>query len=308
MSMIHKAKSIFLAGRPAFMTASAMPVLIGSALGFLIGGTFEWGLFIVAALAIMAIHGGANLINDYFDHVSRTDWINENPTPFSGGSRFIQKKLITPKEAFWGAIGFFAVGALLGLWIVLLTKSVFILILGIIGIGGGVLYTAHPIHLAHRTVGETVIGILFGLLPVYGSYYLQHPVIDSWPILPGWIAGALVFLIILINEFPDLAADAAVGKNNLVVRFGVKPGIWIYRAVLISSYLCAVVMLFFKPMLLAGILYLLTLPLAFITWRAANEKDLRTPGMFKANQLTVLLHLIGTMTTAIGFAISASVH
>jgi len=79
---------LLLASRPKFLTASAAPVLVGSALGYATTDTFQPVLFILAMLAIMALHAGANIANDYFDHTSGNDWLNRNPTPFSGGRRW----------------------------------------------------------------------------------------------------------------------------------------------------------------------------------------------------------------------------
>ena len=229
---------LFLASRPKFLVASAAPVLVGSALGFATTGTFSLYLFILALLAIMALHAGSNLANDYFDHTSRNDWVNQNPTPFSGGSRFIQQGILSPKIILLTALLALTAGAAIGILIVLLTRSVFILILGLIGLLGGFFYTAPPVRLGYCSVGEPAIALLFGLLPVYGSYYLQTKTIDIIPLLPAVIIGILIFLVILINEFPDVAADAAVNKRTLVVRFGIPVSVWIYRIALIYKLSC----------------------------------------------------------------------
>ncbi len=68
----------------------------GSALGYAATDGFSVGLFLLATLSIMALHAGANVVNDYFDHLSRNDWVNEHPTPFSGGRQFIQKGISRP--------------------------------------------------------------------------------------------------------------------------------------------------------------------------------------------------------------------
>ena len=59
---------LFLASRPKFLVASAAPVLVGSAAGFAAVGLFQQYLFLLALIAIMALHAGANIANDYFDH------------------------------------------------------------------------------------------------------------------------------------------------------------------------------------------------------------------------------------------------
>jgi 1,4-dihydroxy-2-naphthoate octaprenyltransferase len=299
-----KFKSIVQASRPNFLAASVAPVLVGSTLGYAITGSFNFGLFILATLAIMALHAGANMANDYFDHLSGNDWKNNNVTPFSGGSRSIQDGIIPPRTELLAALIAFAVGSGIGLIIVLLTKSLFILILGIIGLLGGFFYTAPPIKLGYRCVGEFVIAFLFGLLPVFGAYYLQTGNIDIIPLFPAGIVAVLIFLIILINEFPDLAADSAVNKTTLIVRFGVPTSVWIYRIALISGFVFAAAMLIYRSMFLAGLLYLLTLPLAVLAVKSANKEDLVKPGLFRANQLTVILHTAGSLVLTIGFIIT----
>jgi len=89
-----KLKSLFQTSRPNFLAASAAPVLVGSTLAYAITGSFNFGLFILAMLAIMLLHTGANMANDYFDHLSGNDWANKNVTPFSGGSRSIQDGIL----------------------------------------------------------------------------------------------------------------------------------------------------------------------------------------------------------------------
>ena len=203
---------LFLAARPKFLTASAAPVLVGSALGFATAGAFNPTLFVLALLAIMALHAGANMANDYFDHTSKNDWLNKNPTPFSGGRQYIQQGTLSPKATLLAAFAFLAVGSVLGLVIIFLTKSVFILALGLIGLLGGYFYTAAPVRLGYRSVGECVIFLLFGLLPVYGAYYLQTlnrsgsgqtAAIDAIPLLPGCITGILIFLVISLLTSPQ---------------------------------------------------------------------------------------------------------
>src|SRR3972149_1897095 len=267
---------LLLATRPKFLVASAAPVLVGSTLGYATSGTFSPLLFTLALLAIMALHSGANMANDYFDHVSGNDWANKNPTPFSGGRQYIQQGILSPQATLLASLFWLILGSAIGVIIFLLTKSTFIVALGLVGLLGGFFYTAPPIKLGYRYIGEFVIALLFGLLPVYGSYYLQTEKIDIIPILPALIVSILIFLVILINEFPDLAADAAVNKKTLVVQLGAPTCIWIYRVVLISSFILAVAMLIYRVTFFAGLFYLFMLPITVIAIRFVNKKDLTT--------------------------------
>lgn len=296
---------LLLASRPQFLAASAAPVLVGSALGYTVAGTFNVGLFVLALLAIMAIHAGANMTNDYFDHRSRNDWVNENPTPFSGGRRFIQEGTLSPRATLLAGLGYLALGCGIGLVIVALTRSAFVLGIGVVGALGGYFYTAGPLRLGYRGVGEVIIGILFGVLPVYGSYYLQTRMLDTLPLLPALIVAVLIFLVILVNEFPDLAADRHVHKKTLVVWLGVPRAAWIYRIAAGVSYLLAALMLARQVTFYAGVFYLLSLPLGVFAMKSANDKDLSTPGLFRANQNTILLHTVGSLALAAGLLVPA---
>jgi 1,4-dihydroxy-2-naphthoate octaprenyltransferase len=297
--------TLFHASRPQFLVASAAPILVGSFLGYATAGTFNWTLFILALLGIMAIHSGANMANDYFDHISGNDWANKNPTPFSGGSRYIQEGTLSPKAVLFTALAALAVGSAMGVVIIVLTKSKFILILGLIGLLGGFFYTAPPLKLGYRYIGEFVIALLFGVFPVYGSYYLQTGVLDVVPLLPGCIVGILIFLVILINEFPDLQADAAVNKRTLVVLFGVQVSVWIYRTALVASFIIAAAMMIYGSLFFAGLLYLITLPIAVRAVKFANKDNLIKPGQYRANQITVLLHAVGSLALTVGIIITA---
>ena len=260
----------------------------------------------------MALHSGANIANDYFDHLSGNDWANKNVTPFSGGRRFIQEGILSPKATLLASLFCLSVGAALGVVILLITRSIFILVIGLIGLLGGFFYTAPPVKLGYRGIGEFVIAFLFGILPVYGSYYLQTGTIDAAPLAAACIMGVLIFLVILANEFPDLAADAAVNKKTLVVRFGVRPCVWIYRIAVVSTFCYHVTGVFIsRVMALALMLYFLFgLPVAVAAISFANVHDVSTPGptQHRASAITIFLHLIAGLTLSAGFLVWAFVH
>lgn len=288
--------------RAPFFTASVVPVLVGTALAYCVAGVFDPVLFALAVFGTVSLHAGANIANDYFDHTSGNDWVNKNVTPFSGGSQLIQKGLLSARSvliASWIAL---SVGVAIGVVILVLTKSIFVLGLGLAGIVGGYFYTASPLRLSYRGFGEVVIGLLFGVLPVYGSYYLQTRSIDLVPLVPGVMVAALIFLVILANEFPDAAADSAVNKRTLVVMFGAGPAVWVYRIVIAGTFcVSAVAVLSFKIMFLAGLLFFLTLPIALGALKNLNREVLQGGSGNTSNKLTILLHLVGGVLLSVGF-------
>lgn len=291
--------------RAPFFTASIVPVLVGSTLGFTAAQTFDWLLFILALLSMICLHAGANIANDYFDHTSGNDWLNKNYNPFSGGSRLIQDGLLTPRSVIIASLLCFALASGLGIAILYLTRSVFILTLGITGILGGYFYTASPVRLSYRGAGEIVIAFLFGILPVYGSYFLQTQRIDFLPLAPAIVIAILIFLIILINEFPDRAADAAANKKTLVVLLGPERAVNIYLIALCITYLTAILAAVLQPQIrLAALLYLLTIPIALAAIRFLKTDALNEGGKLRPNKFTIILHLTAGLALSAAFIIT----
>jgi len=290
--------------RVPFVSASIVPVLVGSIAGFAVTGTFDVVLFALALGGTICLQLGANTANEYFDHLSGSDRLNKNRNPFSGGTGLIQAGLTSPKAVLIAAWIAFAVGAMIGIVILLITRSKFILTLGLMAIGGGYFYTANPVRLGYRGVGEVIIGLLCGLGVVYGAYFLQTRSIDLVPLGPAVIISLLIFLVILINEFPDADSDAAVNKKTLVVLLGANTAAQIYRTALILTYVVAIATaMSFEKMRWAGFMYLLTIPLAGAILRFLKTDTLGRSGSYRANKFTILLHLVGGLLMSLGFII-----
>ena len=89
-------KRLFNAMRPKFFPASVLPVLAGSAWGFMVAGRFDLFVFILALLATVCVHASANVLNDVGDDAGGTDRRNDDRIyPYTGGSRFIQTGIMT---------------------------------------------------------------------------------------------------------------------------------------------------------------------------------------------------------------------
>ena len=101
-------------------------------------------------------HAGVNVLNDYFDAQNSTDAaITERVFPFTGGSRFIQNGMLTPRAT--GAFGCLLLGLVVpaGLWLAAHSGA------GLIGIGLGGLfvgwaYSAPPVQLVSRDFAAAV--------------------------------------------------------------------------------------------------------------------------------------------------------
>ena len=215
-------KKYFLSTRPMFFPAVVLPILIGVGAAKKLTGLYDPWLFFLTILAGILYHAGMNVINDYFDHTLGSDGANKTPlSPFTGGSRMIQKGLISATATLRLSIVLLLTGSVIGVYLAL-ESGPLLLLIGAFGLLSGVLYSAPPLRLNSRGVGEIVVGVNFGILTVLGSFYVQSSSIALEPFLLSLPVSLLISGLLFINEFPDFLGDKATGKNTLVVKLGLK--------------------------------------------------------------------------------------
>lgn len=212
--------TIVAATRPAFLTASILPVIAAGALAsWLFNGGISFPTLVLAVVNIALIHAGANVLNDYFDSRSGNDGSNTGFVyPFSGGSRFIQNDVLAEEETLRIGLGLMISGAVMGLAFVWATGPT-LLAIGVLGTLLAITYSSPPC-LVCRGLGDVAIGIAFGILPVAGTMLILTGTIPTEAWWLGAIMACLVAAILWVNSIPDIPADAAVGKLTLPARLG----------------------------------------------------------------------------------------
>jgi len=118
--MTPKTISIWIkATRPQFFTIIILPILLGTAIANHLHGVFLPFYFCAALVAGLFTHAGINVINDYFDHLNKADDLNKTPlTPFAGGSRLIQKGILSAKETYHYGLLLLSIAVSIGLFLV----------------------------------------------------------------------------------------------------------------------------------------------------------------------------------------------
>ncbi len=219
--------------RAPFFTASIVPVFLGTTVAYAFNNVFNPAYFILTLIGVVLLHAGGNMLNDYFDYISGADINNETPTPFSGGSRVLVDGLLKPESILQASILSIALG--LGIGGFLAYKlGVPIIVLGVFGVLCSIVYSAPPFKLAYRGLGEFIVGLAFGPLIVFGSYYVQTGAVSIAPIFASLPIAFLIAAVLYINEFPDYEADKKAGKNQLVVLLGLKNAVMGYGLIITS--------------------------------------------------------------------------
>lgn len=296
-----KVKNWAMAFRGPSLTASIVPALLGTAIAWATIGTFFWTFFVLTILASILIQIGANIINDYFDHKNGGDESNrEFVRPFTGGSRVIQLGLLTPLEVLLGALVFFLLSSIIGIYLAW-TRGPLILILGVIGLSCALFYTGKPIYWAKRGVGEVLVGLCFGILMTLGAYYVQTQSFSWVPVIAAIPISLLISAVLYINEFQDYTADKQIGKNTLVVRLGREKAIIPYILIMLGAYFAIVIGTATGFLPVTSLLGLITLPLAIRAILFARANHSKPFDLLPSNALTVTSHLATGLILTLAF-------
>ncbi|MFX0117448.1 MAG: UbiA family prenyltransferase [Candidatus Hodarchaeota archaeon] len=300
--------------RAPFFTATIIPMLLGIAIAF--HQTGEWNPFlaIVTIFGGICVQAGTNLSNDYFDHLSRNDELNRWATPFNGGSRVIQAGLFSPLKVLMAALACFGIGSIVALYLNSVHPGNTILVVLVIALTLGFFYTADPFKIGYRGAGEVAVAIGFGPLAVLCAYYVQTGQLSFTPLFASVPVAILIALLLFVNEFQDVEADSAVGKNTLVVRLGKFRASKVYYGGIAFSYIWIIlgIMLGLLEVNLISeahlpvftLMTLITLPLAFKASQILSENYMEIYDLIPANILTILLHISFGLLYMLGFLIA----
>ena len=241
-------KAWFLAARPKTLTGAAVPVMIGVSLAWVDAkqygdDTFQWLAAVLCFLFSFVMQIDANFINDFFDFANGTDDIETRLGP----RRACAQGWVT-LDAMKRAIAITTcLACIIGLPLVWFGGLEMILI-GLICVVFCFLYTT---HFSYMGLGDLLVLVFFGIVPVCISYYLHlHTV--TWQVFLASIAcGMVIDALLIVNNFRDRDQDREAGKNTIIVRLGAESGLQLYLAVGIGA------------MILGGTFWMNGHPLAF---------------------------------------------
>ena len=282
--------------RPWSYTAAIVPVLLGAAVAAH-EVTINWLLLVLALVGSIAIQGGTNLMNDYYDYKKGTD----TPAVKGTGGALLRGDM-TPEQIFRAGIIAFALGSVIGLYLVY-TTGPFIFWLGLCSVAVGYFYTAGPFALAYVGLGELAVFIFMGPVMVLGSYYLQQPVI-ALPVI--WAALPVSFVVAAIlhaNNLRDIDTDIVNHKRTLATMLG-RSGARIEFYVLVGGAFVSVLVLI--ALGLAPWPTLISFAMAPLAWRlmrtAATEEAAEK--LHPVLRGSAVLHMRFGMLYVIGWVIA----
>ncbi|MFP8488516.1 1,4-dihydroxy-2-naphthoate polyprenyltransferase [Gracilimonas sp. Q87] len=201
------------AARPQTLPAAVVPVIVGASLAYN-AELINWTNSTVALICALLIQIGTNFANDYFDFIKGSDTDER-----IGFRRATASGLITPEQMKQATIITMLLAFLLGLYLVWAAGWI-VLVIGILSLIFGVLYTGGPFPLGYNGLGDLFVFIFFGFVAVMTTYYVNAL---EWSEASFWASiavGALCVNILVVNNLRDVEQDKKSGKRTLGVLLG----------------------------------------------------------------------------------------
>jgi 1,4-dihydroxy-2-naphthoate octaprenyltransferase len=282
--------------RGPFFTTSIVPVMLGTSVALSEGVSINLRHFLLSIAVVCSCHAGSNLFNDYYDHLSTNDDINNNRSPFNGGSGSIQEGIVGPAAVKRAGVLCYAISFFLGM-VMFVPHNFWGLLFVLTGIASGYCYSKFP-GMSYLGFGELMVGLSFGPLIVSSAYFVQTETVTPETVIISIPIGLLVAAVLYINQFPDYEADKAVNKRNLVVRLGLRRALPYYYFLLAMAYLVIVVGVRLKIIPDESSVVFLTMPLAVAAAFTAAKWYDNPRRLLPANAYTVVVQAsVGLLLT-----------
>ena len=253
-------KAWILAARPKTLTGAAVPVMIGTALAWLDAQAYDAFSPTAAVLCLLfafIMQIDANFVNDFFDYAHG----NDDSSTRLGPLRACTQGWVTVDAMKRAIAGTTVLACLVGLPLIFF-GGLEMLLVGLLCVVFCFLYTT---HLSYLGMGDVLVLLFFGVVPVCCTYYVQLHTCTMSVFVASLACGVVIDGLLIVNNYRDRDNDQRDGKQTLVVMIGATASEWLYLAIGIVAVLAG---LFFwaEGHILAFILPFVYLVLHFFTW------------------------------------------
>lgn len=198
-------------------------------------------------LGAVSAHISVNMLNEYHDFKSGLD-LKTKKTPFSGGSGALPAHPEMANLVLLTGLGFLLITVATGIYLVL-WRGLQIMPIGIIGIL--IIFTYTKFLNRIPVLCLIAPGFGFGVLIVTGTYVVLTGEYSRLVLLVSLAPFFLINNLLLLNQYPDIKADASVGRSTFPIAYGLTASNAMYATFMIAAYsiILFLVMMEYIPLL-----------------------------------------------------------
>jgi 1,4-dihydroxy-2-naphthoate octaprenyltransferase len=197
----------------------------------------------------------SNLANDYGDSLHGADSGHRK-----GPIRAVQSGQIS-RAAMRNALVIFTALCLIVGYILIKDESLYFHAVGIAAIIAAVTYTVGPRPFGYAGLGDIFVLLFFGVIGVFGSYYLQTHHWNWMILLPAAACGLFCVAVLNINNLRDFQSDKLAGKRTLPVRLGESKARVYHWLLLIGGFVSALIFTILNFKSVYQLMFFVTIPL-----------------------------------------------
>lgn len=227
-----KFKIALQSARPPFLILTPVCVLLGLSTSITKEATIVVSMLFLVLIGAICAHASVNLLNEYYDFKSGLD-LKTKRTPFSGGSGALPENPEMANTVLAAGLITLLITAAIGIYFTL-DSDLHILPIGLLGMVLIVTYTQWLNRLPLLCLIAPGLG--FGVLMVVGT----HVILGAEHSKLAWLVSLVPFFLInnllLLNQYPDMEADASVGRNTFPIAYGLKSSNIVYTIFMLAAY------------------------------------------------------------------------
>jgi len=306
--MKKKDPSLIQMIRAPFLSSIIVPIVTGTLLSVKISGSFGIVAFLLALITGLGLHIATNVYNDIYDTLQGTDKVNVHRNEFSGGSGVLLDNPELYRRMYWLARSGLIIALLSTIGLMFfVNRELWIYLWGLYLLSAffSKFYTAAPIKLAYRGLGEFSVWFAFGPMAIAIAAISQSVFPTHQFLLLMTVSGLSTLSILLVGQLIDLDADQKGGKHGVASRLGTLPTavIYVLAQLIIITLIVAMAFSFEGSswvLLVALLPYVLIFPSTVIQIlkHHGNPEHLK-----KVAKMTVQIHLLFSLLLIVGFII-----
>lgn len=281
-------KVLFQTFRPSFLVLTPVCVFLGLATAMASGAPINFFMFFLVLIGAMFAHISVNMLNEYHDFKSGLDLKTEK-TAFSGGSGALPAHPDMAGGVLTVGLLFLLLTILIGVYLVML-RGMQIMPIGLLGVVLIVAYTQWLNRLPLLCLLAPGLGL--GVLMVVGTQVIltgEHSRL-------AWLVSLVPFLLVnnllLLNQYPDIQADASAGRNTFPIAFGLKNSNGVFAVFSMAAYSLILFLIVQGHLPTLGIIVMLPLALSLFALIGAIKYEAKIgdfPRYMAANVAAALL-------------------
>ncbi|MFP3893259.1 1,4-dihydroxy-2-naphthoate polyprenyltransferase [Exiguobacterium indicum] len=275
--------------RPHTLTASFVPVVVGTAVVAPRVESIRLDLFVAMLIASMLIQIATNLFNEYYDYKRGLD---TEESVGIGGS--IVRDGFKPGTILAFALTLYGISALLGVYLCIET-SWWLLVVGLISMFVGYIYTGGPLPIAYTPFGEVVAGFFMGYIIIAISAYLQIGYVPTEAVAISVPVAILIGSILLANNIRDLDNDKVNGRKTIACLVGHRRAVYVLIGFFAAAVLSLIIAVLAFEVSWFALLALLSIPLMIkavrLFWKDLPPEKLM-PGMAQTGKVNTIFGLL----------------